>query len=414
MIKLYRLLTFLFLPIIVVWLFFRVTKGKEVLHRLKEKFGYSTVKRHKGPYIWLHGASVGESLVALTLSKHLKTLYPKYNFLITTGTVTSAKILSSRISDNIIHQFIPIDEYFALNRFFSFWHPKLGIFIESEIWPNLISTSANYCPIILANAIISKKSFNRWSNYRNVAFSLFNMFDLIICQNKTEAEKYKKLCNSDVEFSDNLKYSSAKPYVNDVEIKILKQSTENRVIFLAASTHKGEEEIICRIHKSLSLSYPRLLTIIVPRHPERRKEISDIISSYKINYAIRSIDEKISPKVDIYLADTLGELALFFSVADISFIGGSFMFGGHNILEAAYFDTKIIVGPDMRNSTDITKEFLSASAIMQAMDEKDLESKIRQCLEEENSNNMIENARKILLGKTKVIDYYTHKISSYL
>lgn len=414
MIKLYRLLTFILFPVIVVWLAIRVIKGKELLCRIKEKFGYASVQRTSSPYIWLHSASVGESLVALTLSNHLKTIYPEYNFLITSGTVTSAKILSSRISDRIIHQFIPIDEYFALKRFFEFWRPSLGIFIESEIWPNLISTSSSYCPIILANAIMSEKSFNRWMKYKNTASYLLGMFDRIICQSKKDAKKYQKLCNTKVEFSDNLKYSSSKPYVDNRELNILKKSLKNRLVFLAASTHKGEEEIICKIHKSLQAEFPNLITIIVPRHPERTGDISKIISANSSIFVTRSKKEQITPETEIYLVDSLGELGLFFSISNVSFIGGSFKDGGHNILEAAYFDTNIIVGPDMRNSLDITNEFLNAAAIIQAQDEKDLEYKVRTCLKEPESKVRIDKARKILLGKTKVIDYYTEKISNYL
>lgn len=414
MIKLYRLLTFLFFPFIVIWLAIRVIKGKEIFSRIKEKFGYPTIKRAPGQYIWIHGASVGESLVALTLSNHLKTLYPEHHFLITSGTITSSKILLLRISDRIIHQFIPIDEYFSLKRFFEFWKPTLGIFIESEIWPNLIATSSSYCPIILVNAIMSEKSFNRWMKYKNIASYLLGMFDIIICQSKKDADKYKKLCDARVEFSDNLKYSSSKAYVDEKELKILKKSLKNRLVFLAASTHKGEEEIICSMHKSLQAEFPNLLTIIVPRHPERIGDISEIISSNNSIFAIRSKKEQIFAETEIYLVDTLGELGLFFSISNISFIGGSFKHGGHNILEAAYFDTNIIVGPDMANSIDIASEFLSERAILQAKDEEDLESKVLACLKDSTSMVMIEKARKILLGKIKVIDYYTKKISNYL
>lgn len=412
--NLYRLLTVILLPIIIIWMIIRIVKGKEFFPRIKERFGYASIKRRSGKYIWLHGTSIGESLIALNLSNHLKNLYPEYKFLITTSTVTSAKIISSKISDGIIHQFIPIDEYFAVKRFFRFWKPSFGIFIESEIWPNLISISSSYCPIILANAIMSDKSFKKWMKVKNISSYLLDMFSIIICQSKNDYQKYSQLCSTNIEYTANLKFSAPKPYVDPKKFMNLRKMIGDRHVLLAASTHDGEEEIICNAAKELAIDFPNLLTIIAPRHPIRVDDISTMISSYNLTFATRSKKQDITPEIAIYLADSLGELGLFFSIASVSFVGGSFRFGGHNILEPAYFDTKIIVGPDMKNSLEITNEFLSANAMMQAKNPEDLTDKIRTCLQEENSKTMIENAKKILLGKEAVIDYYIKKIINYL
>lgn len=414
MIYLYRILGFLFFPLLLIWMVIRIIKGKENWHRIGERFGFASEKKTNENYIWIHAASVGESLIALTLVNSLNKTYPTYRFIITSGTITSAKILSSRLPKHTIHQFIPIDEYFAVNRFFKSWRPKLGILIESEIWPNLLDIGAKYCPLILTNAIMSDKSLRSWMKYKNFAHFCLSKFSMILCQSKADKEKYQQLSPDNVEYIGNLKYSASKPAVDEKQLKILAAQINNRPTLLAASTHPGDEEIILTTHKKLQNKYPDLLTIIAPRHPHRSDGIADLITGAALNYAIRSKQDIITPKTNIYLADGLGEMGLFFSLANVTFIGGSFAHGGHNIIEPAFFDTNIIVGPDMHNFLAITQEFLRQKAILQANNQDDLITKIDFCLANPKDKDRIDNAKIILEKNSKIIEIYLKAIAKYL
>lgn len=414
MIYLYRILGFLFFPLLLVWMIIRIIKGKEDLHRISERFGVSGLKKTTEDYIWIHAASVGESLVALTLTNALIKHYPNYKFIITSGTITSEKIISSRLPNKAIHQFIPIDEYFAVNRFFKTWKPKLGILIESEIWPNLLDIGARYCPLILTNAIMSDKSLHRWLKYRKFASFCLNKFSLILCQSESDKAKYQQLSHKNIEYIGNLKYSANKPLVDKIQLEILTKQIGNRPILLAASTHPGDEEIIIHAHRNLQNKYPELLIIIAPRHPHRSREIADLITKSGLNLSIRSNQDIIRPETNIYLADALGEMGLFFSLAQVTFIGGSFANGGHNIIEPAFFDTNIIVGPDMKNSIAITKEFLNHNALLQAQNQNDLIAKIDFCLSNPTDKNRINNAKNILKKNSNIVDRYTKFIDSFI
>lgn len=412
MIILYRVLSLILFPFILIWIGVRIIKGKEEPRRIRERFGFTKAKKQAGEYIWIHAASVGESLVAINLANHLKCQYSNYNFLITTGTVTSAKLVSSRINDSMLHQYIPIDEYFSVRRFFKFWFPTIGILIESEIWPNLVTTGSEYCKLVVVNAIMSNESLRNWKKYPIFASSLFSRFSSILCQSSADAAKYRQICDNNVANIGNLKFSSPKPFVNLEELKIMKAQLSGKKVLLAASTHRGDEKIILDIFTKLRKQYNNLYLIIAIRHPSRVDEISSLVLSYGLASSIRSSTKEIGK--DVYLVDTIGELGLFYGVAEVSFIGGSFNAGGHNLLEAAFFDTKIVVGPDMKNFASIAKEFLSSGAILQAIDEDDLLQKLDYCIGNEDSNDMIEKARDILSRNSKIIENYIKNIGIYL
>ncbi len=414
MITLYRILTFLLFPLLLIWILIRIIKGKEDLTRINERFGFSFKQPNDKSYIWIHAASVGESLIALTLIEHMSHIFPKYHFIITTGTLTSAKIISARLPQNAIHQFVPIDEYFAVNRFFNKWKPKLGILIESEIWPNLLNIGAKNCSLILTNAIMSERSFIKWQRFHNFAQFCLNQFSLILCQSVADKQKYQQLCTTKIEYIGNLKYSAAKPIFNQKEYDTLDKQTNSRLILLAASTHPGDEDIIIKAHQKLKIKYPNLLTIISPRHPHRSEEVQNIILKYNLKPAIRSQNGHIKIDTDIYLADSLGEMGLFFNLADVTFIGGSFYNGGHNIIEPAFFNTRIIVGPNMTNFLAITAEFLASNAILQAENENDLINKIDLSFTNIADTTMMNRARKLVQQNSYIIDSYIKQISDVL
>ncbi|MBP7190008.1 MAG: 3-deoxy-D-manno-octulosonic acid transferase [Rickettsiaceae bacterium] len=412
MIIFYRLLGFILFPLIVLWIAIRLFKGKEEISHIGERFGFTSQKRSAKKYIWIHAASVGESLIALNLAHSLKNKYVGYDILITTGTVTSAKLVSSRLKDGMIHQYIPIDEYFSVRRFIKFWTPSIGIFIESEIWPNLVSISSDFCPILIASAIMSEVSLKNWKKYPDFARHLFSKFSAILCQTSNDVEKYRQICDINVVKLGNLKFSSPIPFVNKNDLVLLREQIRGKVVLLAASTHDGDEKIILDIFSKLHQKHSDLILIIAVRHPYRSDEVSKLVSSFGFGYALRSSDSNISK--DVYIVDTIGELGLFYSIADISFIGGSFNHGGHNFLEATFFDAKIVVGPDMSNFLSLTEEFVSGDGILQAKDEEDLLQKIDYCLTSNDSKQMIQKARDIVSRNSTIIDGYVENIGAYL
>lgn len=435
MIYIYRLLTTLLAPFWIFIISIRILKGKENVKRINERFGIASINRLEflannkssnkpNELVWIHAASIGESFVALTVAKELLRQHKNLNILITTGTTTSAKIISSKIKPRMIHQFIPVDEYFAVKRFIKYWKPKLGIMVESEIWPNLIDITAQYCPLILVNATLSNSSYRNWQCVPNFAKYIMNKFSYILCQDESIKQKYYTICSylghpkSDIISIGNLKFSSEKPIFSEDEMSFMKKQIGDRKTILAASTHPGDEDIICRLHQKLKKQIPNLLTIIAPRHPHRADEIIKLGKVYSLRLAQRSEDQAIisghvSKNTDIYLADTLGELGIFYTLADVTLIGGSYNKGGHNLIEPAFFDTTIIFGPDMKNFRTIAKEFLEDKAAIQVHNEAELLDNSLNSLQKPQAK-MQEQASNLVVKHKKIIDQYLKIITSFL
>ena len=372
MLLLFYNITWIFLlPVMVMLLVIRIILGKEDIMRIKERFGIASAVRSTKGIIWIHAASVGESRIALTLTKNLHKIYPKHRVLITTGTVTSAGIIRTFASARIVHQFLPMDNPISIWLFFRYWKPDMGIFIESELWPNLINIGSRFCPLLLVNARMSDRSFAKWSKYKFIARMMLNKFKYVLCQSAIDAKKYKTL-GADAVFVGNLKYSGTQLEVNQAHLKALETMIGKRPIFLAASTHPGDDEIIAEAHAECKKKHPDILTIIAPRHVVRTPEIKDMLLNRGLKCSLRSKKEEITRDTEIYIADTMGELGMLFSIANASCICGSFKNGGHNPIEAAYFDTHIIFGPDMSNFTEIADEFLKYKAATQIQDVKGL------------------------------------------
>lgn len=367
MLILYNIAWILFLPFMILIIIFRIILGKEDILRIKERFGFPSAVRSTKGIIWMHAASVGEARIAITLTRHLGAIYPKHRILITTGTVTSANIVRSFASARIVHQFLPMDNALSIWLFFRYWKPDLGIFIESELWPNLVSIGAMFCPLVLVNARISDRSFTRWSKYKHFAKMILQRFKYVLCQSNIDTKRYQAL-GIDVVFMGNLKYSGTKLDVNLSHLHALDAMIGQRPVFLAASTHPGDDEIIADVHIKLKNKHPNVLTIIAPRHVIRADEIKEMILEKELYCSMRSHKEIITKNTDIYIADTMGELGMLFNIAKASFIGGSFKNGGHNPIEAAYFDTHIIFGPNMSNFIEIADEFLIHKAATQIQD----------------------------------------------
>jgi 3-deoxy-D-manno-octulosonic-acid transferase len=411
MMTLYRFICLLLTPIWAIWIAYRLLKGKESWRRFGERLGYASASPcSEQPIIWLHGASVGESFIAMNLASELSALYPYHRFLITTGTITSAKLVCEALPDRCYHQFIPIDGYCSVKRFFHHWKPSLGIIVESEIWPNLLDIGSKCCPLILVNAIMSNQSYIKWQKFPRAAWYFLSKFSSILCQSEVDRDKYisfgvtKKVINL-----GNLKFSSPKPEIDERKFDALKKQISQRPVILAASTHKGDEEIICALHHKVSAIYPQLLTIIAPRHPHRADEILKIIKSHDLSCSLRSNQEPITLETEIYLADTLGELTLFFSLAKVTIMGGSFAHGGHNPIEPAHFDTTIIFGPDMSNFKYIAEEFLRCNAAIKAHNLDALTEKVLLSMTRRSTNTA-----RVLEKNARIMDDYLAHIKRYL
>lgn len=413
MIFLYNLFWILSLPFVLLLMVFRIVTGKEDILRLPERLGIPSKFRPKTNIVWIHAASVGETKIALTIATNLRKSLPKTRFLITTGTVTSAKIVRDNMSKHILHQLIPIDNGLSIWMFFKYWKPQIGIVVESEIWPNLLHVGSGFCPLILANARMSDKSFRRWSKYKFALPSILNKFKVILSQSEIDHKKYVELGASNVVYAGNLKYSANKLDIDAHKLRFLKSQTKGRMVFLAASTHPGEEEIILDAHMKLAEKYPKLLTIIAPRHTGRSGEIATLVKNHNLSLSIRSKNQTISTDTDVYIADTLGELGLFFTIAKATFMGGSFNIGGHNLIEPAYFPTIIIFGPDMSNCQEVADEFLEKKAAFQIKDTNELVG----VLDKIYSNKICANEEKnalIIQKHNNIINNYLSYIKQYL
>ena len=340
----------------------RAAKGREDPSRIEERLGYATLGRPGGPLVWIHGASVGETLSALPLIEQIGRERPGVTVLVTSGTTTSAEILARRLPPFALHQYVPVDGPAAVTRFLDHWRPDLAVFTESEIWPNLIlETSARGTPLALVNARISHRSFSRWRRNSGIARPLFNRLALVLAQNERFARWFSLLGARDVRNFGNIKIDSPPPPVDAAALERLRAAVAGRALLLAASTHPGEDEIVAVAHRLLGERHPGLLTIIVPRHPERGQPIADMLAAQGLRAKRRSLSDLPDATTDIYIADTIGELGTFYALSPIAFIGGSLVkHGGQNPIEAVRHGTAVLTGPHTHNFTDAYNALLRA------------------------------------------------------
>lgn len=386
----------------------RLLMGKEDPERLEERLGISLAERPTGNLIWFHAASVGESLSLMELIKRISSSQPDYNFLITTGTITSAKLILSRLPSNAVHQYIPVDTPKAVEKFLDRWRPSLAIWTESEFWPNLISfTSARDIPMILINARISEKSYRRWRFFKKSLKNLIEKFNYSLIQDEKTVKYFSKIgiSSNNFELTGTLKEGSAAlPYSETEQVEISKQIL-NRPVWLAASTHEGEEKLIAAAHRHASKASQGLLLIIVPRHPERGLEIASILTKENFKICLRSKKDKISSDTQIYIADTLGELGLWYRIAPVSFVGGSFVpIGGHNPFEPAALGSAILHGPYVENFKEIYNRLNVAGAAVKIEEASELGVKLIETLSPENAAKLAQSAWEVSSNGAEITD----------
>ncbi len=357
LLSLYRAVTSAARPAAMAILRRRAARGKEAPARLPERLGIASVPRPEGPLFWFHAASVGETNAVLPLMHELKRRCPSLNILLTTVTVTSSKIAAERLPQGAIHQFMPLDSPRFCRRFIEHWRPDLALFTESEIWPNLIvEASDKKIPIVLVNGRMSARSGKRWAWLSSLSKPVFSRFDLVLTQDWHFAKRLRLLGVRKAIVAGNLKYDAPPPPVDAGAVAELRARVADRPIFLAASTHPGEDEAVARAAEILQSTMPSLLTVIVPRHPERGEAIALALNAKRFTVARRSAGEPVSANTQIYVADTLGELGLFYKLAPLSFIGGSLIaHGGQNPIEAVKLGSGVLSGPHTFNFAETYK-----------------------------------------------------------
>src|SRR5450755_2807390 len=339
----------------------RLKQGKEDPARIGERRGMSRDIRPPGPLVWIHGASVGEVLAAAALIERLRAL--DLRILLTSGTVTSAAIVAKRFPADIIHQYVPYDSPRYVARFLDHWQPSLALFIESDLWPNLIlSSAARRVPMVLINGRMSHRSFPRWRRISGTISALLGRFEICLAQSQVDAERFAALGSRNVITTGNLKLDVPAPPADAARLERLMSVTRGRPVIVAASTHPGEEEILIEAHRTLAGFFPSLLTVIVPRHPNRGETVARMVEASGLHGALRSLEELPTAATDIYVADTMGELGLFYRLAPIVFMGGSLVeHGGQNPVEAVKLGAAVVHGPHVFNFTDVY-EALDAGA----------------------------------------------------
>ncbi|MBS7543162.1 3-deoxy-D-manno-octulosonic acid transferase [Ancylobacter oerskovii] len=348
-IHLYRLLTWLASPFARLLLAGRLRRGKEDPARLAERFGRASQPRPKGPLVWLHGASVGEIIAIMPLMDRLRGL--GFRVLLTSGTVTSAKLAAARLPPDIVHQFVPLDSPLFMRRFLKHWRPDLALLVESELWPNLlIEVGRRRVPLVLVNARMSERSFAQWSRLPRTAAALLAHVDLCLPQDPLDAERLAALGAARVHTIGNLKFDAPPPPVDLAAFEALRAATVGRTILVAASTHPGEEAVAVEAHRTLARDLPELLTIIAPRHPERGREVIGVADEAGCPAVLRSDGYLPDRGTQIYVADTIGELGLFYRLAPVALLGGSLIrHGGQNPIEPIKLDAAILHGPHVAN-----------------------------------------------------------------
>ena len=334
----------------------RLLKKKEHPIRFKEKFCFFSKKRGQGKLIWFHGASVGEILSIIPLVEKLEKNKNINKILITSSTLSSSNIFLKFKFKKTIHQFFPIDSNFYTKKFIEYWKPSLAIFIESEIWPNIILNLKNKnIPLVLLNARISKKSYKKWKKISFFSKSIFNKFDVCLSQNNETKNYLKKLGAENIKKLGNLKFSETSlKNINKINENTQKFFDSKKILFGAISTHQSEEIFCTKIHTDLKKIYINGVTIIVPRHIHRAAEIKEEIEKSGLKVHLHSSGRKIDSRTDIYLVNSFGETKLFLKICKIVFLGGSLIeHGGQNPLEAARIGCKVIHGPNISNFLEV-------------------------------------------------------------
>ena len=406
----YRIITNITIIIIPIIIFFRILKGKEDANRIGEKFCiYSKKKINRK--IWIHAASVGELMSIVPIIEKLEKNEKIKNILVSTSTTSSAKIFKKLKFKKTVHVYFPLDNNFIVKKFIKYWQPKLAIFVDSEIWPNMFENlNLNNIPIIIMNARITKRSFNRWQIFPNFAKEVFGKISLALPQNLETFNFLKLLKVKNVKIAGNLKYYGKK-HIRDNFSELLKNKFKNFKVWCAASTHKNEEILVGKLHKKLRRREKKLITIIIPRHVYRADEIIDALDNLGLKSVKHSSNQKLKKDTDIYIVDSYGETSNFYNLTNIAFVGGSIIkHGGQNPLEPARLGNYIINGPNVKNFKEIyafLKKMRMSSSTSNILNmEKIILKKLRSKNNNKNINKIIKIGNDVLEKNLLYVNKY--------
>ncbi len=375
----YRAATGLLAPALPFYVAHRRRRGREDPARLPERRGIAGAARPDGPLVWFHGASIGETASVLPLIDRITTMRPDAAVLATSVTRTAATLLARRLPPGAIHQYYPMDRAAWVRRFLKHWRPDLALWIESELWPNMLcELRTQSVPAALLNARMSPVSFRRWRRFPRFARRLLDSFDVTLAQDAEHAARFRMLGADPVRIPGNLKYAAPPLGADETALEAVLDAVADRPVWLAASTHPGEEAQVAYAHEALRHSHAGVLTLLAPRHPERGDEIETLLSAKNgLAVARRSRGELPGAATGIYLIDTLDELGLFYRVAEAVFVGGSLVpHGGQNPLEPARLGAALVHGPAMFNFTEIVTELAAAGGTRRVNDRDELVSAI--------------------------------------
>ena len=405
-------LIFIFSPIIIL---IRLLKKKEHPIRFKEKFCVYSKKKLNGKLIWIHGASVGEILSVVPLIEKLEKDKKIKQILITSNTLSSSKIFSNLKLKKTIHQFFPIDTHHNTQKFLNYWKPSVAIFVDSEIWPNMIKNiKKNQISLILINGRITQKSFKRWKLFSTSAKKIFQEFDMCLPSSLESSHYLKFLGAKKIKFIGNLKFTETKYNKNDLD-KRLKKFLLSKKIWCASSTHNKEELVCAHIHKKLKIKHKNLLTIIIPRHIDRVADIENQIKKLKLKIHFHTSKNKLDKNTDIYLVNTFGQTKSFFKICKTIFLGGSIIkHGGQNPLEAARFGCKILHGPHVWNFSEIYDLLKKNNVSKKIISPNQLTYEVDKILNNKNDNRNLELkikslGNKILTSTLNEVNIYINK-----
>lgn len=375
----------------------RSRSGKEIVARKGERFGRAVLNRPKGRLVWIHAASVGETMSVLPLVEALTASGNKV--LLTTVTVTAAELAKARLPEGALHQFVPYDAPSLIARFLNHWSPDLAMVVESEIWPCLFDALRRRgTPFVLLNGRLSDKSCRSWARAKNFAAYLFSCPHAVLAQSAADADRFRRLGCRRVETPGNLKYDAAEPVADPVDKQGLLDQIGDRPVWLAALTHPGEDEIALDAFEQLRREFPCLILLLVPRHPARAEAVCALLSERGFKFSRRSLAQAVDPSIDVYLGDTLGEMGLYYGLAPVTFLGGSFNeAGGHNPVEAALAGSALVTGPKVANARAVYKDFWIDHAASRVETPQELAVKVAGLLREpEVANAQAARARALV------------------
>ncbi|MCF6321338.1 MAG: lipid IV(A) 3-deoxy-D-manno-octulosonic acid transferase [Rhizobiaceae bacterium] len=411
----YRIAGSVIYPFMGPFLAIRARRGKEDRSRRYERYGYPSADKPAGPLVWFHAASVGESMAVLPLITRVDGL--GINTIMTTGTVTSAQVVKDRLPPGTFHQYVPLDLKPAVKRFINHWKPDLAVFTESEIWPmTVLELAAKRIPQVLVNARMSDRSFERWRSAPKLAEALFGNFAHVAAQSQVDAGRFKALGARPISISGNLKVDTDALPCDEEELAQLKITIARRPTWIAVSTHFGEEEIVARVHKKLSATMPGILTVLVPRHPERGDEIATLLKQGGLKVAQRSLNQPLEPDTDIYLGDTIGEMGLFLRLGSVAFIGRSmYSKGGQNPLEPAQTGTAILSGQHVDNFREAYANLIKSGGARLVRDEDNLTENIEYLLKNHDQRGkMIKAARQTVAEMGGALERTLETLDAYV